>query len=622
MTDTISQIKAENARRVAALAALEQGYDPASGDGACGPRARVTAPDGSVASVPEAMLADAEYRPGMDMAAWERLRCRHDFEFWCWRCVAIRHKIKGRMVPFVLNMPQRRVLAVLERDRLDSRPLRLILLKARQWGGSTLILHYMAWVQMCVKTKWHALICAHVKDTAGTIRGMFAQLLEDYPAELWDGDKPPKLVGFQRSINIQTINGRDCRVSLATAERPQSARGGDYAMAHLSEVAFWGESRKRRPEDLIATIVSSIPDEPMTLVVMESTANGVGNFFHREWLRSREGKGDKRAVFVAWHDIEMYREEVTDVAALWNAMTPYEHGLWQMGLTLEAIAWYHNKARAYSVPERMFAEFPSTDVEAFAHSGCAVFAAAQVEALRRGCRSPLTTGDISAVSVIESAASGPLKVWEYPEPSRQYVVGVDVGGRWAGADYSVVSVLGEGVYGNPPAVVAQWRGHIDHDRLADITMALGHLYNTARVIVESNTLESQAARSPVSVLDRMASAYPNLYHRRAFDATTRADTMRVGFHTNIHTKQLLINTLVEWVRDCRYVERDHDACNELASYIESRPGTFEATQGCHDDIVMSRALAIHALDEANRDYVPLVTPGASGDLSFLTASRW
>ena len=44
----------------------------------------------------------------------------------------------------------------------------------------------------------------------------------------------------------------------------------------------------------------------MTLVVMESTADGVGSFFHEEWGRACCGKSDKRPVFVPWHEIARY----------------------------------------------------------------------------------------------------------------------------------------------------------------------------------------------------------------------------------------------------------------------------------------------------------------------------
>ena len=161
------------------------GYDPLTGFGSCGERRAVVAPGGSREYVPAAMTRDSDYSHACtDKEAWRRLRCRYDFEFWAASAVVVKDKMSSRDIPFVLNGPQRRVLAVLEDDRTQGRPIRLILLKARQWGGSTLVQMYMAWIQMCHRTNWHSLICAHVRDAAAGIRGMYTKMLANYPAAM------------------------------------------------------------------------------------------------------------------------------------------------------------------------------------------------------------------------------------------------------------------------------------------------------------------------------------------------------------------------------------------------------------------------------------------------------
>ena len=114
-------------------------------------------------------------------AMTETQRMATDFEYWAARCVKIKDKLSGKLVPFRLNRPQRRVLSMLEEQRRGGRPIRMIMLKARQWGGSTLVQMYMAWIQMIHAENWHSLICAHVKDTASTIRGIYSVMLESYP---------------------------------------------------------------------------------------------------------------------------------------------------------------------------------------------------------------------------------------------------------------------------------------------------------------------------------------------------------------------------------------------------------------------------------------------------------
>lgn len=78
----------------------------------------------------------------------------------------ITDKLSGRGVPFRLNAAQRRVARIMEGQRRAGKPVRIIMLKARQWGGSTLVQAYMAWHQLVRAKGRNALICAHVKDAA------------------------------------------------------------------------------------------------------------------------------------------------------------------------------------------------------------------------------------------------------------------------------------------------------------------------------------------------------------------------------------------------------------------------------------------------------------------------
>ena len=164
---SLDEILDENKRR---NAALKSTYDPITGVGCC--NSRVPYPfqgdDGTTHEhlIPEAMAAELESTPVASPHDVQLLRLRHDFEYWCATCVTILDKMSGKFVKFKLNRPQRRILQVLESQRLANKPLRLIMLKARQWGGSTLVQIYMIWIQLVLKKNWNSLICeigrAHV----------------------------------------------------------------------------------------------------------------------------------------------------------------------------------------------------------------------------------------------------------------------------------------------------------------------------------------------------------------------------------------------------------------------------------------------------------------------------
>ena len=602
---TAARLVAENAER---NRRLNREYDPLRGIGCCGRRVECTVTGEGVMMVPEAMTCDKEFAPVMDRVSHARCRIRYDFEYWCAACVRIKDKVTARIVPFVLNAPQRRVAAMFEDMRTSRRPIRLIMLKARQWGGSTLVQIYMAWIQIVLRRNWNSLICGHLKDAASAIKGMYSRLLASYPAELWPHDCEPRFTAYEGSRNVSRIAGRYCLVAMGSAESQEAIRGYDIAMAHLTEVAFWRTSPQHSPESLVRSVCGSVALQPDTVIVMESTANGTGNYFHGEWLRARAGRSDKVPVFVPWHEIEIYRCPVGDAWQLWCELDDYERRLWtHEGLTLEMINWYHCKRKEYSSHAMMKAEYPGNDIEAFACMSCSIFDPSYLDRLRRDCRPALWVGEIAGDAVSgpvslrnlrpEPMQAGALAVWTPPDlvaaaAAKHYVAVVDVGGLSDKADFSVITVFDARNFGGRPEVVAQWRGHTYHDLLAWKAAQLGTWYRRALLVVESNTLETEYTDDGGGyILEILSHSYPNLYRRRS----AGNHYGRLGFHTNVSTKSMVVNELMRQVRDGLYVERSQEAVDEL-SWFERKPqGGYGAMSGRHDDMVMTRAIGLYVI---------------------------
>ena len=615
MSNTLYNIKdivAENERRRAAAEAADV-YDPLKGIGCWGDRVEVA---GSL--VPRAVVDRHPEYATLDRVEQERCRIVEDFEYWCARCVTIKDKMSGRNVALIPNVPQRRLLALMEEQRTARQPVRVIMLKARQWGGSTLVQMYMAWMQLVRHKGWNSLICGHMHVTSKSIKRMYNLLLKYYPRELLDDpDEALRFTKLEGQPNVQQLAARDCLVLTSTARSEDTVRGYDLSMAHLSEVAFWKTSDMHSPDDLVRSVSGSIAMKPDTVVVLESTANGVGDYFHDEWVRTQMGRSDKEALFVPWYEIGIYRQDVDDAQALWDAMDDYERKLWQDGLTLEQVNWYHHKRREYSKQSMMMAEYPSNALEAFVASGSNPFAPEHLDELEKGCdEEPIMTGDITGAGPggdlalkdvrLVKASNGLLRVWELPETSTpvavKYLVVVDVGGRSPGSDYSVIAVWRKRDNVRKAAIVAQWRGHIDHDQLAWKSAQLATLYNRAVLAIESNTLTNEESRAGESnfILHRLDKVYKRLYRR---------ESGQLGFHTNVKTKKEAVTALIEALREGRYVERDREAVNEMRTY-ECNRGVYAAKQGKHDDILMTRAIGLLLLDD-NGPYRPAAQPSAS-----------
>ncbi|MCH5328693.1 MAG: hypothetical protein J1E02_06705 [Coprobacter sp.] len=634
MYDNIPDIIAENRRR---LDTFSRPYDQVTGQGSTAlPRSEVHIDElGGPLWLPDDMLRQHHWvdrlcrcrslhtflrdelglAPGPDtLEQLTRqlfaLRIRYDFEFWAATCVTIKDKLSGSDIPLFLNYPQRRLLALLEHDRRQRKPIRIILLKARQWGGSTLTQTYMAWMQLVHRTGWNSVICAHLKDAAANIKGMYAKLLENYPDFLSDGN-PVRFEPFQQMHNTSILRATRCKVTIGSAETPNSIRGTDIAMAHLSEVAFWPNTKEKRSTDLIRSVAATIPLVPDTIVVLESTANGTGDYFHTEYTLARKGQSDKTPLFIPWYEIEMYRLPVPDSEALIRQFTPYDRYLWEAGATLEAIAWYRQKRKEYQQPADMMAEYPSNETEAFAHSGERVFDPERIQALRNGCTPPLATGELQPDPPCTTGpdalrnltflpdTTGHLFLWAYPGENRtrrRYIVSVDIGGRSRSADYSVITVIDRQplLTGGVPEIAATWRGHTDHDLLVWKAAQIATWYHRALLVFESNTLEAENSDGlhDQFILETLAGIYPNLYARTPADPNSTG-TVRYGFHTNRSTKTLLIDYLVMLLREGGYIERDTRVCDEYDTYEKKANGSFGAIDGRHDDLLMSRAIGLY-----------------------------
>lgn len=616
-----NDILKENDRR---LQFAQTEYDPVSGGGCFGERVAVTAPNGSKVMIPAAMQMDEAMSRQLTQREFNQLRMHYDFEFWCIMCVSIKDKTGYADVRLRLNRPQRLAFSRLESQRLAGRPIRAIMLKARQMGGSTLIQTYMAWIQLMHCDNWNSLICAHVRDAAQTIRAMMSKLLAAYPQDyLPDGLEQQRLLPFEGSRTTMRLGNRSNTITISSAETPESVRGKDIAMAHLSEVAFWRASTMHDPNDIIRSVSGSIALVSNTLLVVESTANGVGNFFHTEWLRAEAGESDKCPVFVPWYESEIYQLVVDDAARLWEKMDDYEMALWERGLTLQQIAWYHAKRKEYASHRAMKAEYPTTAEEAFAATDKCVFPVEAVTRLRMDCCPPLVVGDVTGDAVKGRGAMrnvrfvadsvGGMKVWHQPSPAdaySRYVTIVDIGGRSDASDYSVITVIDRFGTQNKPQVAAQWRGHTDHDLLAWKAVTTACYYCNSLLVIESNTLETERTEgeNAVFILEEIADSYGNMYFRRTYNALTGSTITHPGFHTNRQTKSLIINNLICEVRDGCFTEHDNECANELLAYERKPNGSYGAKEGCHDDILMTRAIGLYVARELQRNPAADCTP--------------
>lgn len=570
------------------------------------------------------------------------VRAKDDPAFALFVFFRIQSKTTGEMVPFKCNYPQRLVLEELESMRRGGVPIRLVILKARQWGGSTLVQLYMAWVQLFLKEGWYSVILAQTKDTSKRIKAMYTKVLSTLPAWAIDGEGKIHFSPYEKSASDSILtwdNGDIARnnvVSIASYENYDSVRGNSYSMAHYSEVAFWKDTDGKSPEEVISSVSGGIMELPLTIEVLESSARGNAGYFYDECQLAMRGESGRRFIFIPFffieHDTLPVRNKRDFAAWLLSVKDmdtapdgcadagKYYWRMWMLGATFEHIKWYIKKRKTFHDHANMATEAPIDPVEAFKNSGNMIFNPYRLEELsNQFVREPLYIGDVRGNASKGSASlngikfveeeHGCMKIWAMPNTAlnvrNRYIVSVDIGGRSRTSDYSVITVLDRmpmmaGANGIPK-VVARWRGHIRHDYLAWKAAQIAKMYNNALLVFESNTYDAEKEKNTDGehlefVLDEVGDAYSNMYFRRNnSEEIKEGEARKWGFQTNKVTKIKLIDNLVVYVDDGLWNEPDKVMFEELRIYEKREDGSFGNIKGKgnHDDVLMSTAIALY-----------------------------
>ena len=569
-----------------------------------------------------------------------RIRHKHDFCHWAFFCIWIKHKKLKRRVRFKLNLPQLIVLSKCEELRRAGEPIALIILKARQWGGSTFCFFYQVWLQF----KWNEFhsfaIAAHTSSASETILNMLKRSIKDYPAwdlGLEDGTEL-RLAPADTSGHAFTLKDQDNKqvlegfIYVGTAEKPDTLRSKDISGAHYSEVGVWPDTPGKQAEDIIADIQGGLLEDTETMEVMESTAKSSDDYFHAVWESCVGGEGGYVPVFISFIQIENDVREIKDMKAFvswlyehkdeerpngkWRDSGKYYWWLWELGATLEHINWYRYRRLKLSFA-KMCNEAPATPEQAFITAGQKVFDPFEVARKREKCREPVMVGDLisdahEGAEVLDNIrfipnSSGALRVWEEPDDSpisNRYVVAVDIGGPNDTSDWSSVRVLDRlmmmpdfGLAGKPN-VVAEMHYHIDHDKLAYDALRLAEWYNHALLVIESNTLETHKKDHNADedgfeyILDIIADLYDNLYMRQTKEEDVKEGVIgKWGFHTNALTKPKIIDNMRTCLRDDLWDEPSTLCLDEMSMYVDEK-GQFTAPPGKHDDVLMATAILL------------------------------
>ena len=222
------------------------------------------------------------------------LSLKNDFQYYAKHCLKIKTK-SGEIVSLELNRAQQHIHGKIEEQKAATGRVRAIILKGRQQGCSTYV--EGRFFHAVTQSKGlDAYILTHEQKATDNLFGMAVRFLEYSPRYV----KPLTDTANAKELRF---GGLDSGYRVGTAGSKGVGRSSTSQLFHGSEVGYWSNAAEHA-----TGVMQAVGDIDGTEIILESTANGIGNYFHSQWKLAESGQSDYIAIFVPWYWQEEYRK--------------------------------------------------------------------------------------------------------------------------------------------------------------------------------------------------------------------------------------------------------------------------------------------------------------------------
>jgi len=477
----------------------------------------------------------------------------------------------GSRAPFIFND--------LQNEFYYQRTMRDDILKAGQIGFSTMILAILTTKFLLVPRKWGVSLSYESEAT----ERLFSKVNFWLDPKNMSPVLAPFLALSTDKIGTKVNKVMDSRLYIGTAGAHAFGRGDTIHYAHFSETSRWKDAGR------VATgIIRAIPLPETgidTWIVGETTANGVGNYHHTEWVAEINNESKFNPYFALWlkhkeYEIQgppiTYDDEEMKIKAMYPDLATDAKLRWRREM-IRNLKSEDGRSR-----EDMFRqEFPLTWQEAFLFSGSPVFDLPTMQEMLAHKQTPTKIGQLVGLNPTLTWVDnkdGPLKVFEEfvdgkPGKDEQYIIFGDVGETH---DRCVATVVNK----KTAKVAAKWKMVINARTFGKEIQKLGYFFNKALVAIEINNMGQ-------STMDQcIEDSYPNIYFRQRLDQITKKTTEVPGWRTTEQSKGQMVGHMQNLIQEGLYIP-DEDIIGEMMTFIRTKTGSMEAVQGAYDDCVIS-----------------------------------
>ena len=265
---------------------------------------------------------------------------------------------EGGLKPFRLNTAQRYLHERIEQQLFEEEQVRVLVLKGRQQGISTYVEGRFYW-----KTQFRhgvkAYILTHLQEATDNLFSMVERYHNNVPEEIRPSTS-------KESAKELLFDGLDSGYKVGTAGSKGAGRSSTVHYFHGSEVAFWPNADRHA-----AGVLQAVPKRNNSEVILESTANGVGGYFHELWKKAEKGVSEFIAVFIPWFWQEEYR---ANPPTMWEPTGEEQQYADWYGLDRKQTYWMYLKNIELGGNPGLICtlfkqEYPSNAAEAFQMSG-------------------------------------------------------------------------------------------------------------------------------------------------------------------------------------------------------------------------------------------------------------
>lgn len=493
---------------------------------------------------------------------------------------------QNEVVSFKLNKAQEELSDLMKFNRYT------ISNKSRRAGISTLMLA-KAIFESVTKKNQSILIVSYEGDSAKALFNTLKFMNDNLPR-----DKYPDLFPKTRRDNKNELllwNGS--RVVCAVAGYKDIGRGMSLTWAHCSEFAFWGNQ-----EEQLLSIEQALVDKGS--ISIETTSNGVGNYYYTLYQKSKRGNSKYKPYFVPWYH-PFYKESKKneyDEAEQWYKakygkrlskadLEGDEKRLYEQGATLKQLMWRHYKLQDMQI-EEFFQEYPSNDMESFISTNKSVFDQNKVLERVNYITPPIDKKELLDVpESLQKYIGKELYIFHEYNPKKRYYAGIDSAhGNGQGDSSTITIVDDEGIeaasFGSNKLAIYKF---------ARVCNDLLRYYGQAFTAIERNNVG-------IVLIEKLRDdyLYMNLYKEKLFDQKGRR-RLQLGFTTTLSSKPILIEKFKEQF-ELGYISLNDKETLEQMQIYQLKDGKMGNKGTGHDDKVISAALSVIAKLE-NKWYV-------------------